>query len=129
VAFENRRKNALMTMHRGAHGFLVRNQMTNTTRVAIIVLGMHRSGTSAVAGAAVRLGLAPPRTPLAPTLDNPTGFHESIPVVDLNHLILNAVGRDWYHCLSFEPDMLDDDAQATTFDRCARNSTMSPPSS
>jgi hypothetical protein len=107
-----------MTMHRGAHGFLVRNQMTNTTRVAIIVLGMHRSGTSAVAGAAVRLGLAPPRTPLAPTLDNPTGFHESIPVVDLNHLILNAVGRDWYHCLSFEPDMLDDDAQATTFDRC-----------
>jgi hypothetical protein len=79
---------------------------------------MHRSGTSAVAGAAIRLGLAPPRTPLAPNLDNPTGFHESRLIVNLNHLILNAVGRDWYHCLSFDPDMLDDDAQATASDRC-----------
>jgi hypothetical protein len=32
--------------------------MPNEARCAILILGMHRSGTSAVAGSAVRLGAA-----------------------------------------------------------------------
>jgi hypothetical protein len=90
----------------------------NTGRVAVIVLGMHRSGTSAVAGAAIRLGLAPPKTPIAPTDDNPTGSHESLPLGNLNHLLLNAAARGWYDCLSFSPDMLNDAARAAGFDYC-----------
>jgi hypothetical protein len=92
--------------------------MANITRAAVIILGMHRSGTSALAGAAVRLGLAPPKTLLLANADNPTGFHESVPVADLNHLILNAVGRNWYHCLSFDPDMLDAAARAAALESC-----------
>jgi hypothetical protein len=90
----------------------------NTHRVAVVVLGMHRSGTSAVAGAAIRLGLAPPKTPLAPTDDNPTGFHESVPLDNFNHLLLNAMGRSWYDCLSFSPDMLNEAARAAAFNYC-----------
>jgi hypothetical protein len=79
---------------------------------------MHRSGTSAVTGATIRLGLAPPKTPLPPRPDNPAGFHESALIGELNHLILNALGRNWYHCLSFDPAMLDEAARAAAFDHC-----------
>jgi hypothetical protein len=72
-------------------------------RTAAIVLGMHRSGTSALAGAAVRLGFAQPLTPLAPSADNPGGFYESTPVVLTNHYILEAEGCGWNTCLGFEP--------------------------
>ena len=92
--------------------------MGNTSRVSLVVRGMHRSGTSAVAGAAMRLGLAPPRTPLPATRDNPTGFHESFPIVSLNHLVLNAAGCTWHDCLSFDPDMLDAATRAAAFDQC-----------
>lgn len=44
---------------------------------ALLVLGMHRSGTSSVAGAMVRLGGAAPLNLLPPQDDNPTGFWES----------------------------------------------------
>jgi hypothetical protein len=67
---------------------------------------MHRSGTSAVAGTAVRLGLAPPRTPLPAADDNPGGFYESTPVVETNYHILLAAGCSWNLCLTFEPDRI-----------------------
>lgn len=67
---------------------------------------MHRGGTSAVAGTAVRLGLAPPLTPLPAADDNPTGFHESLAVVHINDLLLKAAGCGWNACLSFDPDRL-----------------------
>jgi hypothetical protein len=68
---------------------------------------MHRSGTSAVAGTAVRLGLAPPCTPLpAAADDNPGGFYESTPVVEANYHILLAAGCSWNLCLTFEPDRI-----------------------
>lgn len=92
--------------------------MTKPNRRAVIVLGMHRSGTSAVTGATIRLGLTPPRTPAPPNEDNPTGFHESVPIAALNHLVLNVLGLTWYHCLSFDPDVLDEAARAAAFDNC-----------
>lgn len=67
---------------------------------------MPRSGTSAVAGTAVRLGLAPPRTPLPAADDNPGGFYESTPVVEANYRILLAAGCSWNLCLTFEPDRI-----------------------
>jgi hypothetical protein len=62
--------------------------MPNNFGPAVIILGMHRSGTSAVAGTAIRLGLAPPLTPLPQSADNPNGFYESVPVMQLNHQVL-----------------------------------------
>ena len=81
--------------------------MANQYRQAVVILGMHRSGTSALAGTAVRLGLASPRTPLPTSDDNPTGFYESFPVVQVNHKILLAAGCGWNVCLTFEPNRLD----------------------
>ena len=81
--------------------------MQNYQRQAVVILGMHRSGTSAVAGTMVRLGLAPPLTPLPASGDNPSGFYESFPVVQLNHQMLLVAGCAWNLCLTFEPDRLD----------------------
>jgi hypothetical protein len=73
--------------------------MPNNSRRAIVVLGMHRSGTSAVAGTAVRLGAAGPRTPLDASADNPAGFYESERVVMQNHKMLKQAGCAWNLCL------------------------------
>jgi hypothetical protein len=70
---------------------------------AVVILGMHRSGTSAVAGTAVRLGFAPPLTPLPAAEDNPSGFYESLPVMEINHRLLKARNCTWNRCLGFEP--------------------------
>lgn len=67
---------------------------------------MHRSGTSAIAGTAVRLGFTPPLTPLPNSPDNPNGFYESIPVTQINHQLLQAAGCRWDQCLTLEPDQL-----------------------
>jgi hypothetical protein len=92
--------------------------MTIPGGLAVIVLGMHRGGTSAVAGTAVRLGLAPPRTMLPPSADNPAGFYESIQVATLNEALLRSVGCYWDTCLSFDPDRLDGSIRSAAFDRC-----------
>jgi hypothetical protein len=76
-------------------------------RQSVVVLGMHRSGTSALAGTAVRLGLASPRTPVPVSSDNPSGFYEPLPVVLMNQDALMAAGCAWNVCLMFEPDRLD----------------------
>ncbi len=77
---------------------------------------MHRSGTSAVAGTAIRLGLAPPNTMLPPSVDNPAGFHESLPVTVLNHRLLRAAGCTWDDCFSFDVNRLDEVTRAAAFD-------------
>lgn len=64
-------------------------------RSAIVVLGMHRSGTSSVTGALAMLGAAPPRTLMAPAEDNPRGFWESIVLADFNDRLLAAGGSRW----------------------------------
>jgi hypothetical protein len=59
---------------------------------ALLVLGMHRSGTSSIAGAMVRLGGAAPFNLLLPANDNPKGFWESSVLMTLNDQILAASG-------------------------------------
>ena len=64
-------------------------------KTLIVVLGMHRSGTSSAAGAFVGLGAAAPQHLIAPNADNERGFWESPVIVDLNNAILAAGGSDW----------------------------------
>ena len=64
-------------------------------RAAILVAGMHRSGTSALARVLTLAGCALPRTLVQPKPDNVTGFWESQAVVDLNEEILAAVDSSW----------------------------------
>jgi hypothetical protein len=64
-------------------------------KTVVVVLGMHRSGTSSAAGTLVRLGAAAPKHLMAPNADNERGFWESQVIVDLNDAILAAGGSDW----------------------------------
>ena len=69
---------------------------------SILVLGMHRSGTSAVAGALSLLGATPPAKMLPPASDNPSGFWEAESVLGVNDWILHEGGAAWYDCLGFD---------------------------
>lgn len=64
-------------------------------KTALVVLGMHRSGTSSVAGTLSLLGAAAPRTLMAPAADNPRGFWESQVVMELNDALLAEVSSAW----------------------------------
>jgi hypothetical protein len=68
---------------------------------------MHRSGTSAVAGAVRLLGADPPVTMLPPAADNPSGFFEAFGVVGVNDWILREAGATWYDCLGFIGNQLE----------------------
>jgi hypothetical protein len=72
-------------------------------RPAVVVLGMHRSGTSSVAGALVRLGGAAPLHLMPPHRDNERGYWESDIVANLNDAILAAGGSDWRDWRAFDP--------------------------
>lgn len=79
----------------------------------IVVLGMHRSGTSAVTRVLNLLGAAvPPEDDLLVNYDNPEGHWESRTLVALNDRILGAFGRSW----DFPPLLRPGWAQGTSVD-------------
>lgn len=85
--------------------------MSLSPRQAVIILGMHRSGTSALSGALARLGLSLPRTPVATAADNPEGFYEFAPIVHENFKILTAANCAWNVTFTLEPAALQAAAQ------------------
>ena len=70
----------------------------------IIVLGMHRSGTSLTMNLLSAMGcfVGEDRYLLPPTDANPQGFWEHQKVVDLNKNILNVLDLDWISAHQFE---------------------------
>lgn len=64
-------------------------------KAAYVVLGMHRSGTSSVAGALALLGATPPAHLMGPKDDNPSGFWESEKIAEFNDEIFHSVGSSW----------------------------------
>ena len=60
--------------------------------VAVCVVGMHRSGTSALTRLLNLLGVDLGRTLLDPSDDNPKGFWENREIVDCHSDLLNAFG-------------------------------------
>ena len=64
-------------------------------RIAILVAGMHRSGTSALARVLNIAGCDLPRTLMKPQRDNTAGFWESQAIMDLNEEILASAGSSW----------------------------------
>jgi hypothetical protein len=71
-------------------------------RVAVLVLGMHRSGTSALTWLLGQMGAALPRDPLPPTDENSKGYWESAGLVAADDRLLRAAGSSW-----FDPRALD----------------------
>lgn len=68
----------------------------NTTKKMIVVIGMHRSGTSTVMNALACLGVSLGDNLLPPGVDNPKGFFEDKSVNDLNIEMLDAIGQTWF---------------------------------
>jgi GT2 family glycosyltransferase/glycosyltransferase involved in cell wall biosynthesis len=79
----------------------------------VIILGMHRSGTSALAGTLGLMGVE-----LGSTLmpghadDNPRGFFEHLGVVDVHDRLLASVGYTWDDPRSLPPPRLTGEAAA-----------------
>ena len=61
----------------------------------VFVLGMHRSGTSALAGLLAKFGVHPGANLLPANESNPHGYFESRDVVDINNEILTSIGSSW----------------------------------
>lgn len=69
--------------------------MTETSPRALLVLGMHRSGTSAVTGALALRGVYLGQDLMPPGPDNPKGFWEHAGVVAIHERLLEALDRCW----------------------------------
>jgi len=61
-----------------------------------LVLGTHRSGTSALTRVINLLGATLPGNLLPPTVDNTTGYWESQDFFELNEALLASAGTDWH---------------------------------
>lgn len=64
-------------------------------RRCVVVLGMHRTGTSAMTGLLTLAGAYPGSHLLPPNISNPKGFFESVRVVELNNKLLSLLGSRW----------------------------------
>jgi len=74
-------------------------------KTCLLIAGMHRSGTSALARTCALLGAALPAhvIPGRPN-DNEAGFWEARAVVDLNQAILESAGSTWDDWAAIHPD-------------------------
>ena len=67
----------------------------STKRMAVLVAGMHRSGTSALTRVLSIAGCDLPNTLVKARRDNAAGFWESQSLTDLNQEILASAGSSW----------------------------------
>ena len=73
-------------------------------RHLLLVLGMHRSGTSALCGALAKSGAVPGVHLMPPTADNPEGYWECAPVVGMNDELLKRLGARWDSVVALPAD-------------------------
>ena len=60
-----------------------------------IILGMHRSSTSLVAGGLIKMGVDLGKELLPPGLGNPKGHFENLEFLHLNEQIIKEAGGSW----------------------------------
>ncbi len=79
-----------------------------SARPALFVLGMHRSGTSAITGALRHSGVwVGEETELTDAnVENPLGFWERRDMRDLCDQMLHSAGADWWKVASFDPNAI-----------------------
>jgi len=73
-------------------------------RQAILILGMHRSGTSALGGVVGALGAAAPKTLNPANFANPRGYWESVPLMHANDELLASAGSRWDDWRQIDPE-------------------------
>lgn len=86
-------------------------------RIALVVLGMHRSGTSALAGVLGLRGARLPQTPIPANSRNPRGFFESEVIYALHDELLQEAGTSWDDLSPLPPGWIDSTAGSAWTDR------------
>jgi len=74
----------------------------------IVVLGMHRSGTSMATRVINMMGayFGPPEIAIGSSSENPKGFWERKDVIAIHEEALRAAGADWHHVAGFDVDRI-----------------------
>lgn len=72
-------------------------------RDGFLVLGAHRSGTSAISGTLAKLGATPPKTLMEGLTDNPKGHWESVVLMQFHDELLASAGSRWDDWRPFNP--------------------------
>ncbi len=75
-------------------------------RQAILVLGMHRSGTSSMAGVLSLLGAEPPKTLEIANRWNEKGYWESKEIMNFHDRLLHSADSNWKDWGPFDPNWL-----------------------
>jgi len=96
-------------MTRDASGDSAREITSAADNRQILVLGMHRSGTSAITGALARMGVhVGDDEQLTPkSWENPMGFFERREARAICDALLHSSGADWWKVSGFDPDNAD----------------------
>ncbi len=76
------------------------------TKICIIILGMHRSGTSALSGILHDNGIFFGKTLMPPAFDNAKGFFENERILNINESIFRILGRQWHDTRPMPDDWL-----------------------
>ncbi len=79
-------------------------EVTGGKSRAVLILGMHRSGTSAFARGMQALGVYLGANFLEARPDNPTGYWEDKEICQLNERVLETLGLKWTDNSSIQPD-------------------------
>src|SRR5579859_1689857 len=91
-----------------------------TEATAILVLGMHRSGTSATTRVLNLLGADLGANLLEAQADNAKGFWEHAEAVQIHEELLAALGRTWHDVREMPDDWLEQPASYAAIDKIAR---------
>jgi hypothetical protein len=86
-------------------------------QTAILMLGMHRSGTSAATRIVNLLGANLGSDLLSPQADNQQGFWEHTKAVEIHEELLSALGRTWHDVREMPVGWLDHPASQHAVDR------------
>lgn len=73
-------------------------------RTAVLVVAMHRSGTSALSRTLNLLGCDASPNPMPADEYNASGYWESRPIYELNEKILSSGGAGWAEWMEFNPN-------------------------
>ena len=87
-----------------------------SSSACVLVLGMHRSGTSAMTRAVSAMGAALPSNLIPALLDNEEGFWESADIVAIHNRFMVALGYGWNDPRVLPPEAYRTEAAATCRD-------------
>lgn len=75
-----------------------------SARQAVLVLGMHRSGTSALTRVLSFLGASLPKNLMGASAGNETGHWEPLDLVAVHDEMLGSIGSNWHDWRAIDPD-------------------------